>query len=106
VAATILQVNFSLNVSVAEYRNIAAAVAPAFADLPGLRWKTWLLDEQRNEAGGIYLFESEAALQNFVNGPLAAQVQAHPALKNFTAKRFAVMEDVSAVTHAPVGTAV
>lgn len=105
-AAAILQVNFSLNVSVSEYRNIAAAVAPAFADLPGLRWKTWLLDEARNEAGGIYLFESEGALEGFLNSPLAAQVQSHPALKNFTAKPFAVMEDVSAVTHAPIGAAV
>ena len=105
-AEAILQVNFSLNVDVAEYRRICATIAPAFADLPGLRWKTWLLDEQRNEAGGIYLFESEAALQNFLNSPLAADVKTHPALKNFTAKPFVVMEDVSAVTHAPVGAAV
>lgn len=102
----VLQVNFSLNVSVAEYREICSSIASAFAAVPGLRWKTWLLDEERQEAGGIYLFESEATLQAFLYGPLAAKVRSHPALKNFTAKPFTVMADVSAITRAPIGAAV
>lgn len=102
----ILQVNFSLNVPVAEYRQICSSIAAAFAEVPGLRWKTWLLNEGANEAGGIYLFEDQNALQAFLRSPLAAQVQAHPALTHFTAKPFDVMAEVSAVTRAPIGAAV
>src|SRR5437899_1402166 len=58
-AEQVLQINFALNVSPAEYRNLAAGVADAFAQVPGLRWKVWFLDDQAREAGGIYLFEDE-----------------------------------------------
>jgi hypothetical protein len=102
----LLQINFSLAVPVTDYKAMCSSLASTFAAVPGLRWKTWILNEQQNEAGGIYLFESEAALQAFVDGPLAAQVRTHPALTNVTAKVFSVMEDVSTVTRAPIGVTV
>ena len=40
----ILQINFNLNMPVAEYRKMADSVAHAFLDVPGLRWKIWLLN--------------------------------------------------------------
>ena len=49
----ILQVNFKLNVSPAEYRKMCESVAQAVADVPGLVWKIWLLNEQEGVAGGI-----------------------------------------------------
>jgi hypothetical protein len=54
----ILQINFNLNVPVAEYQTIADSVAHAFLDIRGLRWKIWLLNPAAQEAGGIYLFGS------------------------------------------------
>ena len=65
----ILQISFNLNVPVAEYRKMAEAVAHAFLDVPGLRWKIWLLNPAAQEAGGIYLFDSQAALNAYLNGP-------------------------------------
>jgi len=35
----ILQINFNLNVPVAEYQKMAHSIAHAFLDVPGLRWK-------------------------------------------------------------------
>ena len=102
----LLQINFTLGVPAADYAQMCAGLAETFAAIPGLRWKTWILNEQLNEAGGIYLFESEAALQNYLNSPLAAQVKTHPALLNVNAKVFTVMEDVSTITRAPIGVAV
>jgi hypothetical protein len=55
----ILLINFKLNVSSAEYRKIAQSVVQAIADVPGLVWKVWLLNEPDGEAGGIYLFQDE-----------------------------------------------
>ena len=48
----ILQINFNLNVPVAEYQKMADSVAHAFLDVPGLRWKIWLLNPAAQEAGG------------------------------------------------------
>jgi len=100
--AKVLQINFGLKASTPEYQSLCRSVAQAFADVPGLRWKIWLLNDREKEAGGIYLFESQQALNNFLSGPLAAQVKSHPALSDFSAKQFEVMEEVTAITHGPV----
>lgn len=52
----ILQINFNLDVPVAEYRKMVDSVAQSFLDVHGLRWKIWLLNPAAREAGGIYLF--------------------------------------------------
>jgi Putative mono-oxygenase ydhR len=98
----ILQINFKLNVLPAEYKTLCQSLAQTFADLPGLRWKVWLLNEQENEAGGIYLFSSEQALHDYLSGPIVAQLKSHPGVRDISAKRFEVMEDVTAVTRGPV----
>jgi hypothetical protein len=102
--SNLLQVNFKLNVSVDEYRQAADSLAQAFADVPGCRWKVWLLDEAEKAAGGIYLFESKAALQGMLDSPLWAGVGANPALKDFSIKSWDVMDAPSTVTRAPIPT--
>jgi hypothetical protein len=103
--AKILQINFKLKASTPEYQSLCQSVAQAFAAVPGLRWKIWVLNDREKEAGGIYLFEREQALNDFLSGPLATQVKSHPALYDFSAKVFDVMEEVTAITHGPVAAA-
>lgn len=98
----LLQLNFKFNVSGTEYEQAVSPLAKEFADLPGLRWKVWILNEAEQEAGGIYLFDNEASVKAYLEGPLAAQVMSHPALSDFSAKQFDVMEDVTAITRGPV----
>jgi len=100
--AKILQINFKFRATTADYQNLCQSVAEAFAALPGLRWKIWLLNEQEKEAGGIYLFESNQAVNDYLSGPLVAQVKGHPALYDLSAKVFDVMADVTAITRGPV----
>jgi hypothetical protein len=78
----ILQINFNLNVPVAEYQKMADSVAHAFLDVPGLRWKIWLLNPAAQEAGGIYLFDSQASLDAYLNGPLVAQIHFDEAVRS------------------------
>jgi|SRR5579862_4529181 len=99
----ILQINFNLNVPAPEYEKMCDSVAQAFADVPGLKWKIWLLNPATQEAGGIYLFDSQASLDAYLNGPMVAQIKSLPALRNISAKQFQVMADVTAITHGPVG---
>ncbi|MFC1475470.1 YdhR family protein [Candidatus Zixiibacteriota bacterium] len=101
-AEKLLQLNFKFSVSRAEYEQAVSALADDFAAVPGLRWKIWLMNETESEAGGIYLFENEAALQTFLEGSLAAQVNNHPALSEMKAKQFDIMDEVTAITRGPV----
>ena len=98
----ILQVNFKFSVSRSEYEQTAASLAGAFTDVPGLRWKVWIMNEADNEAGGIYLFDDDASLQDYLAGPLAAQVKSHPAFSDMSAKQSEVMHDATAITRGPV----
>jgi len=102
-SATVLQLNFQFNTTAAEYEQAVSSLADDFAAVPGLRWKVWLIDESRKEAGGIYLFQDESSCQRYLEGELAATVLAHPALSDFSAKTFDVMEKITTITRGPVG---
>jgi len=102
----ILQVNFKFGVARSEYEELAASLAQAFAEVPGLEWKIWTLNETEREAGGIYYFDGEESLQRFLASQLPADVQAHPAISEFSAKTFEVMDAATAVTRGPVEAAV
>jgi hypothetical protein len=92
----ILQTNFKLNVSRGEYQEMCKSVADAFAAVSGLQWKIWVLNEQENEAGGIYLFNSQQALDDFLAGPIVSQLKGHPAFRDISLKQFDVMDGVTA----------
>jgi hypothetical protein len=98
----ILQITFNLNVPVAEYQEMAESVAPAFLDVPGLRWKIWLLDPAAQEAGGIYLFDSQASLDAYLVGPLVAKLRGLTSIRNISMKQFEVMPEVTALTRGPL----
>src|SRR6476619_4957536 len=97
----ILQVNFKLNMAVSSYQKMADSVAHAFLDVPGLRWKIWLLNPAAQEAGGIYLFDSQASLDAYLNGPLVAQLRELTSIRNISMKQFEVMPEVTALTRGP-----
>ena len=101
-AAKVLQVNFKFGVSAGEYGQLAASLGQAFADVPGLTWKIWILNEAEHEAGGIYYFDGAESLETFLGSQLAADVQGHPAISDFSAKVFEVMDGVTAMTRGPV----
>src|SRR5262249_18108571 len=97
----ILQINFSLNTPIAEYQAMADSVAHAFLDVPGLKWKIWLLNPAAQEAGGIYLFDSQASLDAYLNGPLVAHLTGLTSIRNISMKQFEVMPEVTVLTRGP-----
>ena len=102
-SARILQLNFKFDLTPEEYGAAVSPLAGDFAEVPGLQWKVWLLNGPEREAGGIYVFDDQASLDAYVDGELAAAVMAHPALFDFEAKQFDVMDAPTAVTRGPVG---
>jgi hypothetical protein len=97
----ILQINFNLNVPGAEYQKMAESIAHAFIDVPGLRWKIWLLNPAAQEAGGIYLFDCQASLDAYLNGPLMAQLRGLTSIRNISIKQFKVIPDATTLTRGP-----
>jgi hypothetical protein len=98
----ILQLNFRFDVPRADYEGAVTPLANDFAEVPGLLWKIWLMNEAGSEAGGIYLFDDESSLAAYLEGPLATAVKTHPALSNLSAKQFDVMEKLTSITRGPV----
>lgn len=99
----ILQLNFRVKVPGSEYQTAVAPLAEDFAAVPGLRWKIWYQKNERTgEAGGIYLFEDQTSLDRFMESPLTKQVMGHPALSDFNAKQFDILERESLTTRAPI----
>jgi len=98
----IVQINFKFNVPRSDFEQAEFPLAPEFAAIAGLRWKIWIVNEAKSEAGGIMLFDDQAAANAFLAGPLAAKVTGHPALSDFSVKQFDVQESVTAMTRGPI----
>ncbi|WP_095081786.1 YdhR family protein [Mesorhizobium sophorae] len=95
----ILQINYKLNGPRAEYEKDNLPYAQPIADIPGLRWKVWIINEAQSEAGGIYLFDDDAAAQSFVDGPVVSEMKGDPTL---SIKAFDVIAELTTITRGPV----
>jgi hypothetical protein len=98
----LLEIGFKFNLPRVEYEAAARDLANSFKDVPGLTWKVWILNEKDSEAGGVYLFEDETALQTFLGSDLAAQVQNNPAFSEMSAKPYEVLEEPTRTCRGPV----
>ena len=95
----ILIVNFNLDgLSEDEFASSCDEIAPAFAAVPGLVSKVWLADRAEGIFGGVYTFESEQALDDYLESDLWAAVGATPGLVNISVRRFGVLDGPTRVT--------
>lgn len=97
-----LVTNYNYSVSLEEYQQMTSQLGQAFADVPGCLWKIWLINDEKKEAGAVYLFKDDESLQNFKSSPLVAAVLSHPALSNFDLKERDILTEVSEITRAPL----
>jgi Putative mono-oxygenase ydhR len=98
----VLSVKYNYNMPTEEFKKITSSVAPHFSEIPGLCWKIWLLNEDRKEAGGVYLFESAPEMEQFLNSKLFAALGNNPAITNVHTNTFGVAEALSVITGAPL----
>ena len=102
----ILQINYKFGIPAADFSRALLPAAQPIADSPGLVWKIWLMNEADNEAGGIYLFDDEAAVNRFLGGPIVSALKANPSVSDIRVKMFDVSEAHTLVTRGPIGRAV
>jgi hypothetical protein len=98
----ILQINFSFNIPAADLAAAFAPLAQPIADTPGLRWKIWLMNADKGQGGGIYLFDDEASVQAYLAGPIIGGLKTNPALGDVSIRTYGVAEEISLVTRAPI----
>jgi hypothetical protein len=99
VAVQILIINFNLDgMSEDEFASACDGLAPAFAAVPGLVSKVWLADRAEGIFGGVYAFESEQAVDEYLRSDLFAGIGATPGLVNISVRRFGVLEGPTRVT--------
>ena len=101
-SGVILQINFKFNITPAELAEAFAPLAEQIAQVPGLRWKIWMLNAAESECGGIYLFDEAESVQAYLEGPIVTALGENPALSELSAKQFDVLDEFSAVTRGPV----
>ena len=98
----ILQINYKVNASHADFVALVTPMAEPIDSSPGLWWKIWLINEAEHEGGGIYLFESREAAQGFLDAPAVKGFAAHPMISALNAKFFEPDEVLSKVTRGPL----
>jgi hypothetical protein len=101
-AKTILQVNFQYNFPLADLQAMTRKAAEPIAQVDGLLWKIWLLDEDQQTSGGIYLFENERAARAYAEGPILGSLQQHPAISDYSAQLSGTIADLSKITRGPL----
>lgn len=98
----VLQMRLRLRVAPEGFLASSAKAADAIAMVDGLIWKVWLLDADRLEAGGVYLFASREAAEVYLDHPVTRAVRDHPDVVSTEPRIWEVDRGLSAVTRAPL----
>jgi hypothetical protein len=65
----LVQINYKFSVPREEFETGFDAVASQIAQVLGLRWKIWILNEAESRGGGIYLLDDEEAARAYLRVP-------------------------------------
>jgi quinol monooxygenase YgiN len=87
----------------AAFLTLCDQLAPQLAGTPGLLSKVWLSNEATNTYGGVYTWESRAAMERYTTSDVFAAVAAHPNFEAVTSTDFSVLEGPTVLTHGMSG---
>ncbi len=97
----ILELHLNLKVPISDLVEPFKELAPAFAQIKGLKWKIWYANDEGTMAGGYYLFEDEASLDAHLNSELHKNVLESPSW-SVDQKVFNVLTDFTKITRGPI----
>jgi hypothetical protein len=98
-AFRVLSIEFTLRMTTQQYKELGETVAADIARVPpGLLRKTWIWNQEQQEAGGLYLFEDQQSLERYLNGPIVAQLREMKQVDNLRARQFDVLEEATMIT--------
>jgi hypothetical protein len=91
-------ITFTLALSREDYIQRATALAPEFAQWPGLLGKWWLGDAESGTYGGVYLFASREDADRSRDTDLHRNILANPALQDVTVREYDLLDAPTAFT--------
>lgn len=95
---TAVLITFKSSATPEQLASIAGPASREIARVPGLLSKTWIGGE--GMSGGFYVFESPAAAEAYLSGPIVGQLRGCPFFSDFEVRRFDVEPELSRVTRA------
>ena len=99
--ATLVQFDFPFSGPFGEALTAAVTeLAQSIRNEPGLVWKIWTENAQTKEAGGIYVFEDEAAAKKYVQ--MHSERLKSFGITAFNVKMFDINEGLTRITNGPV----
>ncbi|MGF6435281.1 monooxygenase [Kosakonia sp. 1610] len=101
-AKKLVQINFDFNGPFGdEMSQQLVELAESINQEPGFLWKVWTENALAQEAGGIYLFDSEANAQRYMDKHMERLKQF--GATNITVKLFDVNEPLTRLNHGRLG---
>lgn len=99
--AYVLQVDFKMNGPFGDGMAEAfSELAKSITEEDGFLWKIWTESPETNEAGGIYLFETKAAAEKYID--MHTKRLAGFGITEVNAKIFAINSALTEITKGPV----
>jgi hypothetical protein len=99
---SVLHLRFKLRVPPDVLLGQSREAANIIASAEGLIWKIWVLQEEKFEMGGIYLFANREAAEAYLNHPVFKSVCSNPAVISAESQLWDVESSLSVLTRAPL----
>ena len=99
---TVLHLRFKLRVLPRLLLAHSREVATTIASVEGLIWKIWLLQQQKSELGGMYLFADRQTAEAYLTHPVIQAMCSNPAVVSTQSELWEIESSLSALTRAPL----
>lgn len=99
---TVLHMRFKLQVPPDVFLAKCREAASFIASAEGLVWKIWILQQEKLEIGGIYLFANRENAEAYLNHPVTQAVGSNPAVVSTQSELWDVENSLSVLTRAPL----
>jgi hypothetical protein len=99
---TVLHLRYKLRVPPKVFLARSYEAASVIASVEGLIWKIWVLQEEKFEMGGMYLFANRETAEAYLNHPVVQAVSSNPAVVSAQSQLWDVESSLSVLTRAPL----
>jgi hypothetical protein len=99
---TVLHLRFKLRITPDVFLAKSREAATTIASVEGLIWKIWVLQQEKYEMGGMYLFVNRETAEAYLNHPVVQAARSNPAVVSTQAELWDVESSLSALTRAPL----
>ena len=101
-AYTVLDLRFKLRTAPDALLAHSHEAAAIIASAEGLIWKIWVLQREKSEIGGMYLFASRETAAAYLTHPVIRAMRSNPAVVSSESQLWDIDSYLSAITHAPL----